>query len=194
MKGVFKRNRQEPIPAGATIERRPVKLKTRETIAAYAVWTDAAGKRREAPLNRTEDMIVIPPQKDDPYYIVYTDRQTGKRVTIKWGLDKTSADEKRRELERGSERRAIGIENKATETATTPVLDVVGEWGACLRSKRAPQQIIHVTRIIEWAKFTRAHEIEEPRVLKALGERRTLAEAGEIRFSETTESEYRQSI
>jgi hypothetical protein len=194
MKGVFKRNRPAPIPAGAQIVERDVQLKTRNVTRKFAVWTDEKGKLREAELNRKCDCILLPPGKNDPYYITYRDKQTKQPVTIKWGTDKVAAEEKRRELLRQSEHRAVGLVSKVTETATTPIMEVVDEWFTGLRATRASQQEMHVTRIIEGIDATRAHEIDAPKVLKFLGELRAQDEAGTARLSEITEAEYRQSI
>ncbi len=177
------------------IVERVVTLKTCQRVRKFAEWTDAAGQPKKAPLNAAGTRIVLPPAKDAPLLIVYTDPQTGRRRTRKVETsNKEIAKATRSQLIDRAHRRALGLADMVTETATTPVADVVDEWFACQRSLRASQQKMHVLRIIEGIDATRAHEIDEPKVLAFLGGLRAEAEAGKIRFSETTEAEYRQSV
>src|SRR5690242_17346213 len=79
MASLFRRNRHEPVPAGAEVIERDGKQ--------FARWRDDRGKSHEARLNPAGNKIVLPPAKEETYYIAFDD-ENGQRRTVKAYRDK----------------------------------------------------------------------------------------------------------
>jgi hypothetical protein len=100
MASLFKRNRHEPFPDGTiVVESKGTRL---------ARWTDDKGKTREAALNSAADRIVLPPAKEDPYYVAYDDAN-GRRRTVKAYRDKESSEAMGKRLEDAVAKRREGL-------------------------------------------------------------------------------------
>jgi integrase len=155
MASLFKRNRHEPFPNGTmVVESRGKRL---------ARWTDDKGKTREAALNSAADRIVLPPAKEDPYYVAYDD-ENGRRRTVKAYRDKESSEAMGKRLEDTVAKRREGLIDGFDEHRRTPVDQHVDAFFAGQRSKRAPQKKMQINRIIAGTKVSRIHELDTPRI------------------------------
>ena len=155
MASLFKRNRHEPFPDGTiVVESKGTRL---------ARWTDDKGKTREAALNSAADRIVLPPAKEDPYYVAYDD-ENGRRRTVKAYRDKESSEAMGKRLEDTVAKRREGLVDGFDDHRRTPVDQHIEAFFAGQRSKRAPQKKMQINRIIAGTKVSRIHELDTPRI------------------------------
>ena len=155
MASLFKRNRHELFPRGAVI----VESKGKR----LARWVDEKGKTREAALNSAADKIVLPPAKEDPYYIAYDDAN-GRRRTVKAYRDKESSEAMGKRLEDDVAKRREGLVDAFDDHRRTPIEQHIDAFFAGQRSKRAPQKKMQINRIIAGTKVGRIHEFDTPRI------------------------------
>lgn len=157
MASVFKRNRVEPIPAGAEIRAGGE--------GAVVKWRDAKGKWREAPLNRAGNKVVLPPAKHDPYWVAFED-ENGQRRTLKASRDKEVSEAMGRRLEEEAKRRREGLFDPFEQHRQTAIAEHVDAFFAGQRATRAPQKRMQIKRIIRGTGAAALHELDAPRIEK----------------------------
>jgi integrase len=188
MASVFRRNRLEPVPVNAEIrEINKDDERAEGKLIRVARWRDETGKWREAKLNNAGDKIILPPAKDEPYYIAYDD-ENGQRRTVKAHRDKEASEAMGRRLEQESARRREGLVDPFEQHRRTPIMQHVEGFFAGQRAKRSPQKRKHIETIISATGATRLHELDTPRIDKFLQERQRSG------MSDRTVNEYITSI
>jgi integrase len=155
MASLFKRNRHEPFPGGTMVVESNGKRLAR--------WIDDKGKNREAAINSAADRIVLPPAKDDPYYVAYDD-ENGRRRTVKAYRDKESSEAMGKRLEDAVAKRREGLVDGFDDHRRTPIDQHIDAFFAGQRSKRAPQKKMQINRIVAGTKVNRIHEFDTPRI------------------------------
>jgi len=155
MASLFKRNRHELLPVGAVL--------SESEDQRIARWIDEKGKTRHARVNSAGNKIVLPPAKDDPYYIAYED-ENGRRRTVKAYRDKESAAAMGKRLEDESAKRKEGLVDTFSQHRHTPINQHIEVFFAGQRSKRAPQKKMQINRIVAGTKASRVHELDTPQI------------------------------
>src|SRR5258706_9769986 len=155
MASVFKRNRHEPVPVGAEIIEHDGKRLAR--------WKDARGKSQQTSRNAAGTKVVLPPSKDDSYYVAFDD-ENGQRKTVKAYKDKESSETMGKRLEDEAARRKEGITDPFEEHRRTPIGQHVEAFFAGQRAKRAPQKRMQIERIIEATKAARLQDLDAPQI------------------------------